>query len=171
MRKYFNVFVFAAALVILASCAPSINEKLIVGKWTRDKILSFEKNKNFQVAPAATEPPPAGHDLISSQANDENGLIAFKQAMINSGEEGRKSIETTIKTSMEFRDDKSATVALRHSTLNGTWKMNHKGTKITVRDSKTKEKQKIDLISIDSLNMRVADSYPIGKMLLEYMKR
>ena len=186
MRIFKTVLYFFLGLALMSSCSlikkitgPSNNEKLIVGSWKGDKLLSF--------SPAS----PASQDYLNA-TNPQEEPAAFMtedsitkrttkraQVHLQSVEEAARAGNLStfyaflpdFKSSMEFKSDKTALLTSQKNTISGTWKMNAKGTKVTIICNEKKSKIILDLNKIDSLSMEAADYFPEGKILMLYKKR
>ena len=172
MRKYINALVFVAGLAFLASCSTSINEKLIVGKWNREKINSFQKHADPKIVSQSKTSGKAGPVVTPAiDPGDSTGIIAFQKSTAGASPDELRKMKNQIGKGMEFHADKTAIMNLNKSVIEGKWKMNSKGDKITITDSKSNETQKLNLVKIDSLRFVISVEISEGILQVGYIKQ
>jgi hypothetical protein len=188
-------FLTAVTLVVMAwalsSCAlvKSPNEKLIVGTWTPVKVEKYispedlEKMKSQPAgtasgtASAASTKNPAGHTAINDTASKakmaaKGGLQEGGQGTPDQRAQQRldRLIQTEQRSPLIIAADKVAVKNYPGNPLKASWKMNAKGTKVTAKDFKTKEKYVLDIVEVTDTKLVIIETLPIGTLKISYVK-
>jgi len=168
-------FISLSVIIILlfGSCTVThVNENLLIGKWKNGKIKSFIVNKKFSEDTIfnASNKLRLGIDSANLEANEKNSLREFKVGLTALGPVKPGGFNANMRNEMNFRADKTVTISLRNGVINGTWKMNGKGNKVTVRDTVTNKKQTINIALINLSNLIIYEKYPVGNLMFIYSK-
>jgi hypothetical protein len=168
-------------LIFFTSCSVSkkINEKLIVGKWNQDKIVSIlptagSENYSaildslglpFEVAVAPNEPKgkivllTGRSEKLLSDSEKEEKLARLQSSLPD------------FKNTLEFKTHKKISISTQKSLINGTWKMNRKGDKIKLSIQDASSPMILTLVKIDSKTMEIVDHFPNCDFQIRYQKK
>jgi len=168
------IFLSLISNLFFWSCSVShINEKLIIGDWTKEKTKSFIINKkyaddtNYTIANKLR----LGIDSLNTIENEKASLIEFRNEAKLDGSSKVMTTMSNMKNEMDFKPDKTAIISFRKGKLVGTWKMNSNGNKVMVKDSVTHKKIIITINKIDSTKMLISESFPKGDLMIVFRKK
>ncbi len=147
-----------AGIFMLSSCATvnNLNGKLIVGSWKNVKVLGCS----------------------SASSTDETAAVEMKQMIRGTGESmdissmlGRYPEMTS---AIEFKADNTVKITAEKNTVQGNWKINKTGTKITITGPDKKKIAMIELKRVDATTMELVDPFSVclnGNFILLFRKQ
>ena len=169
-------------LIFFTSCSASkkINEKLIIGNWNRNKIISLSTtagSDNYEVFSEALGLPLTGN-VSKSESSKKVELDMEKIEQFSNSDLAKeekfvkfKSIFPDFKNTIEFKADKKVIISTQKTMMNGTWKMNGKGDKIKLSIQDVSAPMRLTLLKIDSTTMEIVDHFPNSDFQILYQKK
>ena len=168
-------------LFYLTSCSASkkINEDLLIGSWSRNKIVSIipkASSENYasildslglpsEVSVGSNE---ADRKVVIIQGRTEKSLTAAET------EEKLLKLQTLFpdfKDVMVFNADKTFNISTQKSKIDGNWKMNGKGNAIALYIQGVSAPKTLTLLKIDSKFLEVVDHFPTSDVQIGYQKK
>ncbi len=196
MKNILTIVMLAAFACAFTSCAiTSPKEKLLVGTWKPvkvEKYISPEdmeklKSKNAQgtssstPGSSATNPSgkPARMDSVTkakmAAQSGGRGANEGDNPALRAEERLNRLIQSEARADLVITSDKKAgkmaVITLPGAPVKATWKMNHKGTKITTKNLKTKDKYVFDVIELTENKAVFIQNLPIGGIKISYTKQ
>jgi hypothetical protein len=163
-------FLIIVMWAFLSSCGPvnKVNGTIILGSWKFDKVKLF--------TPSSTEAASglnAMGDASKSSSSKEGSEAAqikrmAKESVANNDIAPILEKFPDLYTVVEFRQDKTATLTTKNKTANGTWKINRAGTKVTFRETATKQTVPLVLNSVDFTFLEITNPVPEGSFNIQY---
>ncbi|HZX63589.1 MAG TPA: hypothetical protein VFE66_10285 [Bacteroidales bacterium] len=168
-------------LIFFTACSASkkINEKLIVGNWNRDKIVSIlptAGSENYSAILDSLGVPFEVSALQNEAGNRKIVLVTGKSDKLLSDSEKEEkfamlqSIFPDFKNTIEFKTDKKIIISTQKTLINGTWKMNGNGNKITLSIQDVSAPMILTLVKINSTTMEIVDHFPNSDFQMLYKK-
>jgi hypothetical protein len=168
-------------LFYLTSCSASkkINEDLLIGSWTRNKIVSIipkASAENYASVLDSLGLPSevsvgnneADRKVVIIQGRTEKSLTAAET------EEKLLKLQTLFpdfKDVMVFNSDKTFNISAQKNKIDGNWKMNGKGNTITLYIQGVSAPKTLTLLNIDSKFLEVVDHFPTSDVQIGYQKK
>jgi hypothetical protein len=191
MKNYLTAVTLFLLACALTSCAlvKSPNEKLIVGTWTPVKVEKYISPEDLEKmktqASGTTSGTATATGAKGATGNTAKNDTASKAKMAaKGGTQGTgqgtpqqraeqrldRLIQAEQRSPLIIGADKIAVKNYPGNPVKGSWKMNAKGTKVTAKNFKTKEKYVLDIVEITDAKMVIIENLPIGALKINYVK-
>lgn len=167
-------------LIFFTACSASkkINEKLIVGKWNRDKIVSILPTAGSENYSAILDSLGLPFELAVTPNKPKGKIVLVtgrSEKLLSDSEKEEKlaklqSFFPDFKNTLEFKPDKKISISTQKNLINGTWKMNGNGNKITLSIQDVSAPMILTLVKINSTTMEIVDHFPNSDFQILYKK-
>jgi len=181
LKSFAYQFGIFTLLFYLTSCSASkkINEDLLIGSWSRNKIISIipkTSAENYAAILDSLGLPSevsvgnneADRKVVIIQGRTEKSLTAAET------EEKLLKLQTLFpdfKDIMVFNPDKTFNISTQKSRIDGNWKMNGKGNTITLIMQDASASRTLTLLNIDAKFLEIIDHFPTSDVQIGYQKK
>lgn len=153
-------------LGIISSCASvkTVSPGMLTGSWKVSKISPVHTPQD----PNNTNPPSTDKGGAQASLDDKSGT---------GGNEINEKLNTLqaqipeVKSSMEFRKDKSATYTIKDKSVNGTWNLDVKAKKVSFIPGDGSPAMIFEITKMDSKNLSILERFSKGDVNLMYTKQ
>jgi len=167
--RTFALSIFAVAIVILASCAvkPHPNEKILVGTWKALKVEKVVDSSALQAAMGAK----TDTTKIKNTQNPKKDRPVTPGA---TGKTNRKEmtydriVQNEMRSTLEIYANKTAVKKYPKKTINATWKLKGRGTRLVAKNKENKMKFVIEILEIQPEQIVVVEHLPVGDVKVVY---
>jgi hypothetical protein len=167
------VFFLVIGCALLSSCGTvnTVNKTIILGSWKFEKVKSFTPASS-EVNAALNGPSSIGDQSKSGSSKEFSEAADIKKMAKESVAENNISSLVArfpdLITAVEFRSDNTATLTSSNKVMNGTWKIDRSGTKVTFKEAETKKVTKLVLTSVAFTDLEINNAFPEGTFTLIY---
>jgi hypothetical protein len=159
MRKFLTIPVACLFIFLIASCTSTKQiENRMVGTW---KAVTVEPIgvPSFPAA-AQTAAKPAGNDSTLAPTHEQSRLEGQISRMI----------ESEKRSTLTINADKTAVKEYPGKTINASWKLKKKGTRIVAKSKDTGKNLTLDIVKITDSTAVVESTMQYGTMKITYKK-
>lgn len=173
MKLIKPVLLLLIGCAFLSSCGTvnTVNRTIILGSW------KFEKVKYFTPASAAAASAMSNASSVGDQSKPGSSkeitdAIEIKNLAKESVAQNNISSLVArfpdLVTAVEFRSDNTATLTSTNKIMNGTWKIDRSGTKVTFKEMETRKVTKLVLARVAFTDLEIVNTFPEGSFNIIY---
>jgi hypothetical protein len=171
--KLISVSILISGLFSSCATVNHVNGKIIIGSWKLNKVVSYSPAS--QDANAALSAFSTADDESKSSGNkDISEAMEIKKMVKESFKDSNYSALLSrfpgLITAVAFRQDNTGSVTTPKEQINGTWKINRTGTKITLKEPETKKVIKLELRTVEFTKLELINTLPEGTFIVQYRK-